>query len=62
MKKAATIKDIAKAIGVSISTVSRALQDKPEISDETKNLVRERKFFKSSCPSENTVCSLAIVT
>ena len=40
-KKAATIKDIAKAIGVSVSTVSRALQDKPEISDETKTLVRE---------------------
>jgi DNA-binding LacI/PurR family transcriptional regulator len=41
MKKAATIKDIAKALGVSISTVSRALQDKPEISEETKRLVRE---------------------
>lgn len=41
MKKAATIKDIAKAIGVSVSTVSRALQDKPEISEETKILVRE---------------------
>ncbi|HAM99343.1 MAG TPA: LacI family transcriptional regulator [Marinilabiliales bacterium] len=41
MKKAATIKDIAKALGVSVSTVSRALQDKPEISEETKYLVRE---------------------
>jgi LacI family transcriptional regulator len=41
MKKAATIKDIAKSLGVSISTVSRALQDKPEISEETKRLVRE---------------------
>lgn len=41
MKKAATIKDIAKELGVSVSTVSRALQDKPEISDETKQLVRE---------------------
>lgn len=41
MRKAATIKDIAKAIGVSISTVSRALQDKPEISEETKKVVRE---------------------
>jgi LacI family transcriptional regulator len=41
MKKAATIKDIAKATGVSISTVSRALQDKPEISEETKKLVRD---------------------
>lgn len=41
MKRAATIKDIAKALGVSISTVSRALQDKPEISEDTKVLVRE---------------------
>lgn len=41
MKKATTIKDIAKALGVSISTVSRALQDKPEISEETKELVRK---------------------
>jgi LacI family transcriptional regulator len=41
MKKIATIKDIAKEIGVSISTVSRALQDKPEISEETKRIVRE---------------------
>ncbi|MCQ2374726.1 MAG: LacI family transcriptional regulator [Salinivirgaceae bacterium] len=41
MKKAATIKDIAKELGVSVSTVSRALQDKPEISDETKQLVRD---------------------
>jgi LacI family transcriptional regulator len=41
MKKAATIKDIAKVLGVSISTVSRALQDKPEISEDTKKLVRE---------------------
>jgi LacI family transcriptional regulator len=41
MKKAATIKDIAKALSVSVSTVSRALQDKPEISEDTKFLVRE---------------------
>lgn len=41
MKKATTIKDIAKIIGVSVSTVSRALQDKPEISEETKKRVRE---------------------
>jgi len=41
MKKATTIKDIAKVLGVSVSTVSRALQDKPEISEETKRLVRE---------------------
>jgi DNA-binding LacI/PurR family transcriptional regulator len=41
MKRAVTIKDIAKSLGVSVSTVSRALQDKPEISEETKELVRQ---------------------
>ncbi|EKB50362.1 LacI family DNA-binding transcriptional regulator [Cecembia lonarensis] len=32
----ATIKDIAKELNVSSSTVSRALKDYPGISDETK--------------------------
>jgi len=36
-----TIKDIAHALGVSISTVSRALKDHPDISPETKQLVRD---------------------
>ncbi|MCJ8164317.1 LacI family transcriptional regulator [Pontibacter sp. E15-1] len=36
-----TIKDIAQALGVSASTVSRALSDHPHISDETKIRVRE---------------------
>ncbi len=35
----ATIKDIAKALGYSISTVSRALRDSYEISEETKQRV-----------------------
>jgi DNA-binding LacI/PurR family transcriptional regulator len=35
-----SIKDIAKAAGVSPSTVSRALNDHPRISEETKNRVR----------------------
>jgi DNA-binding LacI/PurR family transcriptional regulator len=35
-----TIKDIARELGVSISTVSRALKDHPDISAETKLLVR----------------------
>lgn len=35
-----TIKDIARSLGVSISTVSRALKDHPDISHETKELVR----------------------
>lgn len=36
-----TIKDIAKALGISPSTVSRALKDHPDISSETKKAVNE---------------------
>jgi LacI family transcriptional regulator len=36
-----TIKDIAKALGVSPSTVSRALKDNPDISRETKDAVHK---------------------
>ncbi len=36
-----TIKDIAKALGVSISTVSRALKDNPDISVETREMVKK---------------------
>lgn len=36
-----TIKDIAKALGISASTVSRALKDHPDISKETKIAVNE---------------------
>jgi LacI family transcriptional regulator len=39
--EAVTIKDIAKALGLSTSTVSRALRDSYEISEETKALVME---------------------
>ncbi len=39
--EAVTIKDIAKALGISTSTVSRALRDSHEISQETKQLVLE---------------------
>lgn len=35
-----TIKDVARELGVSISTVSRALKDHPDISAKTKQLVR----------------------
>ncbi|MCU0392702.1 MAG: LacI family transcriptional regulator [Thermoflexibacter sp.] len=36
-----TIKDIAKALNISTSTVSRALRNHPDISDETKKVVSE---------------------
>jgi LacI family transcriptional regulator len=39
--EAITIKDIARALGISTSTVSRALRDSYEISAETKQLVLE---------------------
>jgi LacI family transcriptional regulator len=38
--KSITIKDIAKDLGISVSTVSRALQNHPDISENTKELVR----------------------
>jgi DNA-binding LacI/PurR family transcriptional regulator len=38
---ATTIIDIAKAIGISVSTVSRALKDHPDISSETKKAVKQ---------------------
>lgn len=41
MYEATTIKDIAKALGLSTSTVSRALRGSYEISSETKKLVLE---------------------
>lgn len=39
--KPITIKDIAKALNISVSTVSRALQNHPDISEQTKVLVRD---------------------
>ena len=39
--KQITIKDIARELGISVSTVSRALTNNPEISETTKEMVRE---------------------
>ena len=36
-----TMKDIAKALGVSVATVSRALQDSPRISEERRNAIKK---------------------
>ncbi|HIC94078.1 MAG TPA: LacI family transcriptional regulator, partial [Anaerolineae bacterium] len=35
-----TIKDIAKELGLSVSTVSKALNDYPDVSLETRQLVK----------------------
>jgi LacI family transcriptional regulator len=39
--RSTTIIDIAKAMGIAVSTVSRALKDHPDISPQTKKAVRE---------------------
>lgn len=41
MKSKATLKQIAKDLGVSVSTVSKALSDSPEISELTKTRIQE---------------------
>jgi len=41
MKHQVTIKDIANKLGVSTSTVSRALKDHPDISEKTREAVQE---------------------
>ena len=50
-KKQTTLKDIASKLNVSISTVSRALQDSPRISASTKKkvleLAREYQYFQT---------------
>ena len=49
--KTITIKDIAKECGVGVSTVSRAINNHPDISDETKErimkVIRENNYRKS---------------
>jgi DNA-binding LacI/PurR family transcriptional regulator len=47
-----TIVDIAKASGVSISTVSRILNDKPDVSEKTRNrvldIIKEHSFIQQA--------------
>jgi len=51
MKLKATLKQIAKELGVSVSTVSKALNDSPEISDLTKKRVQEYAKLKNYKPN-----------
>jgi LacI family transcriptional regulator len=51
MKSKATLKQIAKELGVSVSTVSKALNDSPEISEPTKLRVQEYAKLKNYKPN-----------
>jgi len=51
MKSKATLKQIAKELHVSVSTVSKALNDSPEISEQTKIKVKEYAKLKNYKPN-----------
>lgn len=51
MKSKATLKQIAKDLGVSVSTVSKALNDSPEISEPTKIKIQEFAKLKNYKPN-----------
>ena len=51
--KLITITDIAKKLGIAPSTVSRALRDHPDISEETKN--RVKKLVRDSRYTPNAI-------
>ena len=54
-----SLSDIAKAIGVSVSTVSRALNDHPDISDKTRNAVKK---IAAELAYEPNALALSLVT
>jgi LacI family transcriptional regulator len=51
MKIKATLKQIAKELNVSVSTVSKALNDSPEISEQTKIRIKEYAKLKNYKPN-----------
>jgi LacI family transcriptional regulator len=51
MKEKATLKQIAKELSVSVSTVSKALNDSPEISEPTKIKIQEFAKLKNYKPN-----------
>ncbi len=51
MRSKATLKQIAKELGVSVSTVSKALNGSPEISEPTKQRVQEYAKLKNYKPN-----------
>ena len=57
--KNVTIKDVAKAAGVSYSTVSRALTGSPEISEETRSRILQ--LSKDMNYTANTVARAMVM-
>lgn len=55
MKPATTLKQISHTLGISISTVSRALKNHPDISDATKRKVAELSEMMEYEPNTNAV-------
>lgn len=51
MKAKATLKQISRELGVSVSTVSKALSDSPEISEPTKKRIQEFAKLKNYKPN-----------
>lgn len=51
MKEKATLKQIARELNVSVSTVSKALNDSPEISEPTKQKIQEFAKLKNYKPN-----------
>ena len=49
--KPATLKQIAVTLGISTSTVSKALKDYPDVSKETKRLVKETAVLLNYKPN-----------
>ena len=52
MAKVVTIKDVARAAGVSSMTVSRVLNDRPDVSPETRKRIQEVISELGYAPSE----------
>ncbi len=52
MKRKITLKDIAKELSVSISTVSKSLKDSPEIGEDTRQKVKAfAELYNYKCES-----------
>jgi len=67
MKKRITIKDISREIGVSVTTVYKALNNKPKISEEMRRRINEKALELNYTPNKlaqglaRSVCSLGLI-